>query len=160
MPENRIGLRLTFTLMACSGWEADEEDDSNFWTNRRKNWMITDLRPYRIFQNLYWCKSIPLYWSTEIAKALSPDVQRHISQINAGFDQEKGNKIYSEGLADAVVFGKKPFISNPDLPKRFETRSELAALRIRNTFYTPGEKGLQDLPSFYQEFKSIIFQKR
>ncbi len=64
--------------------------------------------------------------------------------INGGFDQEKGNKIISDGLADLVAFAKL-FISNPDLPRRFELNSELAKWD-QATFYTPGEQGYISYP--------------
>jgi N-ethylmaleimide reductase len=66
--------------------------------------------------------------------------------INSGFDQEKGNKVIEDGLADAVAFGK-PFISNPDLVERFAENVKLAAWDTE-TFYTPGEKGFTDYPAF------------
>jgi len=49
-----------------------------------------------------------------------------------------------EGLADLVAFGKL-FISNPDLPKRFELNAKLAKWD-EQTFYTPDEKGYTDYP--------------
>jgi N-ethylmaleimide reductase len=48
------------------------------------------------------------------------------------------------GNADMVAFGK-PFISNPDLPTRFEKNADLADWD-ENTFYVPGEKGYTDYP--------------
>jgi N-ethylmaleimide reductase len=62
--------------------------------------------------------------------------------INNGFDQESGNKILDEGLADLVAFGK-PFISNPDLVERFSQGVPLTEWD-ESTFYTPGEKGYLD----------------
>ena len=43
---------------------------------------------------------------------------------NGGYTQESGNKIIESGLADLVSFGKL-FISNPDLPERFEQNEAL-----------------------------------
>jgi len=70
--------------------------------------------------------------------------------------KKKEINLFWKVWADAVVFGK-PFISNPDLPKRFELGAELAAWD-QDTFYTPGEKGYTRLPKFTR-IKSIIFQK-
>jgi N-ethylmaleimide reductase len=64
--------------------------------------------------------------------------------INNKFNQEKGNRVLQENLADLVAFGRL-FISNPDLPKRFEHNSDIAQYD-KNTFYTPGEKGYTDYP--------------
>jgi N-ethylmaleimide reductase len=64
--------------------------------------------------------------------------------INNNFNQEKGNKVIEDGLADLVAFGKL-FISNPDLPERFELNAKLAEWD-EQTFYTSGEKGYTDYP--------------
>ena len=64
--------------------------------------------------------------------------------INGGFDGESGNRVIEEGKADLVAYGKL-FISNPDLPHRFETQAPLAEWD-QKTFYTPGEKGYTDYP--------------
>jgi N-ethylmaleimide reductase len=64
--------------------------------------------------------------------------------INSSFNQERGNGVIEEGLADLVSFGKL-FISNPDLPRRFELDAELTRWD-QDTFYTPGEKGYTDYP--------------
>ncbi|GAG96948.1 unnamed protein product [marine sediment metagenome] len=65
--------------------------------------------------------------------------------INNKFTQEKGNSVIQENLADLVAFGRL-FISNPDLPKRFELNGDIARYD-KLTFYTPGEKGYTDYPS-------------
>ena len=64
--------------------------------------------------------------------------------INNEFTQEKGNKVLQDNLADLVAFGKL-FISNPDLPRRFEFKGDIARWD-KHTFYTPGEKGYTDYP--------------
>lgn len=38
--------------------------------------------------------------------------------VAGGYDQAKAERILSDGLADVVAFGR-PFIANPDLPRRF-----------------------------------------
>jgi N-ethylmaleimide reductase len=64
--------------------------------------------------------------------------------INAGFNQESGNKVIEEKNADMVAFGKL-FISNPDLPTRFEKNADLAEWD-EDTFYVAGKKGYTDYP--------------
>jgi N-ethylmaleimide reductase len=59
-----------------------------------------------------------------------------------GYTKEKGARALSERKADLIVFGK-PFISNPDLPKRFATDAPLAPWD-EATFYGGGEKGYVD----------------
>ena len=79
-----------------------------------------------------------------IAKRYRP-IYKGTLVINNSFDQESGNKIIEQGLADAVAYGK-PFISNPDLVERFKENASLSEWD-QTTFYTPGEKGFLDYPS-------------
>ncbi|KAJ0025858.1 hypothetical protein Pint_07485 [Pistacia integerrima] len=54
--------------------------------------------------------------------------------VVGGYDREDGIKAIAEGHADLVVYGRW-FISNPDLPKRFELNAPLNPYN-RDTFYT------------------------
>lgn len=69
---------------------------------------------------------------------------------NGGFTKESGNVILAEGNADLVSFGK-PFLANPDLPKRFELNAPLNSPNPK-TFYGQGshqpEIGYTDYPFF------------
>lgn len=51
-----------------------------------------------------------------------------------GYDREDGNNAVAEGRADLIAYGRW-FLSNPDLPKRFELNAHLNKYD-RNTFYT------------------------
>ena len=64
---------------------------------------------------------------------------------NEGFDFAKAETAVGEGWADAVAFGKA-FISNPDLPERLRSGSELNAFDA-STFYGGGAKGYIDYPA-------------
>lgn len=66
---------------------------------------------------------------------------------NGGYDQEKGNAILAAGEADLVSFGK-PFIANPDLPRRFAINAPLNEPDVA-TFYGRGE---QDLHQGYTDY--------
>lgn len=142
MPENRIGLRLNPSLNGIFGMEANEETMPTFdyIVNRLNDYDLAYLHLSEPFTDV---SEIP-YLETQIAKRYRP-MYKGTLVINAGFDQEKGNKVIEEGDADAVAFGK-PFISNPDLPKRFKLGAELAPWD-EDTFYVPGEKGYTDYPS-------------
>jgi N-ethylmaleimide reductase len=63
---------------------------------------------------------------------------------NASFDQDSGNAVIAEGLADLVSFAA-PFIANPDLPERFAWRLPLAA-GSGDTLYRGGASGYTDYP--------------
>jgi N-ethylmaleimide reductase len=143
MPENRIGLRLNPSLNGVFGMEADEETIPTF------DYIISKLNDYKLAylhlsEPFTDVSSIP-YLESHIAKRYRP-MYKGTLVINSGFDQEKGNKVIEDGLADAVAFGK-PFISNPDLVERFAENVKLAAWDTE-TFYTPGEKGFTDYPAF------------
>jgi len=61
---------------------------------------------------------------------------------SSGFTRERGEKVVSEGIADAVVYGRS-FIANPDLPFRFERGLSINKYD-RKTFYRGGRAGYTD----------------
>jgi len=141
MPENHIGVRLNPSLHGAFGMTLDEETIPTF------DYIVEQLNDYNL---AYVHLSEPFtdvtnvpYAEPNIAKRYRPKYKGALI-INNNFDQEKGNKVIEEGLADLVAFGKL-FISNPDLPKRFELNDKLAKWD-EQTFYTPGEKGYTDYP--------------
>jgi N-ethylmaleimide reductase len=64
--------------------------------------------------------------------------------LAGGFDQAGAERALAEGEADAIAFGRL-FISNPDLPRRFELKASLSPYD-RKTFYGGNEKGYTDYP--------------
>ena len=141
MPENRIGVRLNPSLHGIFGMTMDEETIPTF------DYIVEKLNQYNL---AYLHLSEPFndvseipYAEKEIAKRYRP-MYKGTLVINSNFDQEKGNKVIADGLADAVAYGK-PFISNPDLVERFAENAPLADYD-QSTFYTPGEKGFTDYP--------------
>tara|TARA_R100000935_G_scaffold37740_1_gene58867 strand:+ start:3790 stop:4902 length:1113 start_codon:yes stop_codon:yes gene_type:complete len=144
--ENRIGVRLNPSLNGSFGITATEETIPTF------DFIINKLNAYNL---AYLHLSEPFtdvseidYLVSDIAKHYRP-IYKGTLMINAGFDQEKGNKVIKEGHADLVSYAKL-FISNPDLPNRFEKNAELAEWN-EDTFYTPGAKGYTDYPKIQQE---------
>ncbi|MFC3416037.1 alkene reductase [Algoriphagus hitonicola] len=142
MPENRIGLRLNPSLHGAFGMEADEETIPTF------DYIVNKLNEYDL---AYLHLSEPFTDVSEV-EFLEPNIAKRYRPmykgtliINSNFDQQSGNQVIEDGLADAVAFGK-PFISNPDLPERFAQNASLADWD-QDTFYTPGEKGYTDYPS-------------
>ena len=63
---------------------------------------------------------------------------------NGDFNAEQANDWIARGRATAVTFGR-PFIANPDLPKRFELQTDLND-PDGDTFYAGEEKGYIDYP--------------
>jgi 2,4-dienoyl-CoA reductase-like NADH-dependent reductase (Old Yellow Enzyme family) len=64
---------------------------------------------------------------------------------NEKFTKESAENHIRDGKADAVAFGV-PFISNPDLPRRFATNSQLNETDF-STLYAEDGKGYTDYPS-------------
>jgi N-ethylmaleimide reductase len=80
-------------------------------------------------------------------KPLAPEVRKLFSGLlilNMGYTEESADTVISSGGADAVSFGTL-FISNPDLPERFEKRASLAS-PDQATMYGGSEKGYTDYP--------------
>ncbi|WP_297337456.1 alkene reductase [Algoriphagus sp.] len=142
MPENRIGLRLNPSLHGAFGMEADEETIPTF------DYIVNKLNEYNLaylhLSEPFTDVSDVAFLESNIAKRYRP-MYKGTLIINSNFDQQSGNQVIEDGLADAVAFGK-PFISNPDLPERFAQNASLADWD-QETFYTPGEKGYTDYPS-------------
>ncbi len=142
MPENRIGVRLNPSFHEIFGITVDEETIPTFEyiVKKLNNYDLAYLHLSEPFTDV----SDVSFAETKIAKHFRPLYKGNL-MINSEFTQRKGNRVLEENLADLVAFGKL-FISNPDLPKRFELNSDIARWD-KQTFYTPGEKGYTDYPS-------------
>lgn len=141
-PENRIGVRLNPSLHGAFGMQADAETIPTF------EYIVKKLNGYDLtyahFSEPFTDVSGVPFLVGEIAKHFRP-LYKGTLMINNNFDHEKGNKVLEDGLADLVAYGKL-FISNPDLPNRFELGASLQEWD-QNTFYVPGEKGYTDYPA-------------
>jgi N-ethylmaleimide reductase len=65
---------------------------------------------------------------------------------NGGLDRESAEATLGAKRADLVSLGR-PFIANPDLPRRWQQSASLAAANP-DTFYTAGADGYSDYPAF------------
>ena len=143
IPEDRIGLRLNPSLHDIFGMTLDEESIPTF------DYIVNKLNDYDL---AYLHLSEPFNDVSDVPHA-EPNIAEHYRplykgtlMINAGFNQERGNQVIADGLADLVAFGKL-FISNPDLVERFAANAETARWD-EDTFYTPGAKGYTDYPKY------------
>ena len=141
MPENRIGARLNPSFNEIFGITVDEETIPTF------EYIVEKLNSYNL---AYLHLSEPFNDVTNVPFAVS-NIAKHFRplykgclMINNKFNQEEGNRVLKENLADFVAFGRL-FISNPDLPMRFELSGDITPYD-KNTFYTSGEKGYTDYP--------------
>jgi len=73
------------------------------------------------------------------------DVYKGVLITNGAYDKKRGEETVKNSQANAVAFGAL-FISNPDLPERFNTDAALNEADPE-TFYTQDEKGYTDYPS-------------
>jgi 2,4-dienoyl-CoA reductase-like NADH-dependent reductase (Old Yellow Enzyme family) len=69
--------------------------------------------------------------------------------LNAGYDAATAQAALDAGEADAIAFGR-PFLANPDLPRRLLTGLPLNPPRPA-TFYTSGVEGYVDYPRWDEE---------
>jgi N-ethylmaleimide reductase len=65
---------------------------------------------------------------------------------NNFFNYEEGNKIIADGLVDLVSFGR-PYIANPDLPKRYLNGWKLSDINFKNIYFG-GKEGYIDYPKY------------
>jgi N-ethylmaleimide reductase len=65
--------------------------------------------------------------------------------LNGGYDAASGAAALAAGEADLIAYGK-PFISNPDLVRRYQHGLALTP-RDSATFYTEGARGYTDYPA-------------
>ena len=146
LPENKIGVRLNPSLNEVFGITATEETipTYDYIIERLNNYELAYLHLSEPFTDV----SDIEFLETEIAKRYRPKYKGNL-MINAGFTQETGNKVIEAGDADLVAFGKL-YISNPDLAERFAINAPTAAWD-EDTFYTQGEKGYTDYPTYQEE---------
>ncbi|RCW90656.1 alkene reductase [Winogradskyella arenosi] len=142
IPQEKIGVRFNPSAHGLFGITVDEETIPTF------EYIIKKLNDYNL---AYVHLSEPFTDVSDVPFAVT-DIAKHFRplyngtlMINAGFDQNKGNKIIADGDADLVAYGKL-YISNPDLVERFEQGLELSEWD-EDTFYTTGEKGYTDYPA-------------
>ncbi|MEM9212908.1 MAG: alkene reductase [Cyanobacteria bacterium P01_F01_bin.150] len=88
------------------------------------------------------------FFSVEGVERAAPHMQREFNGpiiLNGGYDAPLGAAAIRNGEANAIAYGI-PFISNPDLVKRFKQGAALNEAD-QNTFYTPGPEGYIDYPA-------------
>ncbi|QDT38827.1 alkene reductase [Stratiformator vulcanicus] len=65
---------------------------------------------------------------------------------NCGHTKDDGEQRIADGVAELIAFGR-PFITNPDLPARFENGWPLADDPPQAIWYSPGPEGYIDQPA-------------
>ncbi|XP_049400636.1 12-oxophytodienoate reductase 1 isoform X4 [Solanum stenotomum] len=96
-------------------------------------YMVESLNKY----DIAYCHIVePMMKSIECDESLVPlrKAFKGTFIVAGGYEREDGNRVVVEDGADLVAYGRL-FISNPDLPKRFELNAPLNKYN-RETFYT------------------------
>jgi 2,4-dienoyl-CoA reductase-like NADH-dependent reductase (Old Yellow Enzyme family) len=150
--ENRARLLLEVTDAAISVWGADRV--GVHLAPRGDSHDLSDSTPAKTFG----------YVATELGKrkiafimarefegpdSLGPELKKAFGGVyiaNEKFSKESAEKIIENNFADAVSFGV-PFISNPDLPKRFTENLPLNETNFA-TLYASGSEGYSDYPAY------------
>lgn len=97
-------------------------------------------------------RKIAFVFSREAAhfpNRLGPELKKIFDGVyiaNEDFTQQSAEQAIAAGEADAVAFGRS-FISNPDLPLRFERNAELNETDADRYYYAPVEQGYTDYPT-------------
>ncbi len=145
MPASKIGVRLSPMTNGTSGITVDQQTAGTY------DYIVTALNDYNLAYLHFLRQNQDLLYGVK-------DVIGHYRKrydgfliANAGYDLESGNYEVESGRADAIAYGR-PYISNPDLVKRFKNGWPLAE-PDQDTFYSGGEKGFIDYPTYEEAQK-------
>lgn len=149
--ENRARLMLEVTDAAISVWGPDRV--GVHLAPRGDSHDMKDSNPAGTFTYLVeelGKRKIAFIFAREYQgpDSLGPILKKAFGGIyiaNEKFTKESAEKIIESGVADAVSFGV-PFISNPDLPRRFKENLPLNETNF-NTVYAEGALGYTDYPA-------------
>ena len=151
--ENRTRLPLEVTKAVIDVWGADRVG-YRISPNGAANSM-SDSDPVRTFsyltEQLNRLGIVYLHVVDPVAdgaKRVSPLLRRKFDRsyiVNGGFDLESANAAIRNDEADLIAFGK-PFLANPDLPKRYHIEVPLN-LPDQATFYAGEDRGFTDYPA-------------
>lgn len=149
--ENRARLMLEVTDAAISVWGADRV--GVHIAPRGDSHDLSDSNPLKTFSYLaeeLGKRKIAFIFAREYQgpDAIGPSLKKAFGGVyiaNEKFSKEDAEKIIESGVADAVSFGV-PFISNPDLPRRFKENLPLNDTNF-STLYGEGPAGYTDYPA-------------
>jgi N-ethylmaleimide reductase len=139
---DRIGVRIS-----PGGTFNDMLDDNPFATY---TYLTTQLSARRV-AFLHIAAQQPFVPAEKEFDAFSELRQRFAGSLiaNGGLTLESAERMLATNVADLVAFGR-PFIANPDLPRRLRFSWPLAQPDA-STLYSSGSKGYTDYPAYAQE---------
>lgn len=147
--DNRARLLLAVVAAACESWGADRvgvrlSPAGSFNDMRDSDPDATFGRVVELLNPLGLCYLHVIEDGDYDVAALRRAWRGHY-MANGGYDFARANAALAAGAADLVSFGKL-WVSNPDLPRRFELGAPLAAADPA-TFYTGNSAGYTDYPA-------------
>lgn len=150
--ENRARLMLEVTDAAISVWGPDRV--GVHIAPRGDSHDIKDSNPLATFGYLVQeldKRKIAFIFAREYqgSDSIGPQLKKLFGGVwiaNEKFTKDSAEQAIETGLAEAVSFGV-PFISNPDLPRRFKEGLPLNETNF-NTIYAEGSVGYTDYPSY------------
>lgn len=153
--ENRARFLLEVTDAVISVWGADKV--GVHLAPRGDSHKLSDSNPEALFSYVAEqlnSRKIAFIFTREYqgADSLNPKIRSIFKGVfigNEKFNFETADAALARGDVDAVAFGKD-YIANPDLVKRYETKSALNPI-VFETIYAEGSIGYTDYP----EMKSI-----
>ncbi len=138
--EGRVGIRLSPTLAYNGMADSDPLATFSYLLEKLNALPLAYLHLMRATPDAERFPS----WPQDTVATFGP-LHRGNLIVNSGYDRESAEAVVSGGEAHAVSFGA-PFVSNPDLVRRFEVGAPLAAAD-RATFYQGGATGYVDYPA-------------
>jgi N-ethylmaleimide reductase len=139
--KEKIGLRLSPYGVASDMPYYPEIDDTYKYLAEKLN-SLGILYIHLVDHSGMGAPEVPL----EIKKAIRKRFE-HTFILSGGYTMERAESELESGLANLIAFGR-PFINNPDLVERFTNHWLLSKNLDMNTFYSPGEKGYTDYPTY------------
>lgn len=139
--KDRIGLRLSPYGVASDMPYYPEIDDTYKYLAEKLN-SLGILYIHLVDHSGMGAPEVPL----EIKKAIRKGFE-HTLILSGGYTMERAESELESGLANLIAFGR-PFINNPDLVERFANNWLLSKKLDMNTFYSVGEKGYTDYPTY------------
>jgi len=135
---DRVGVRL-----APSGTFNDMGDSNRVATF---SYVVQALNPYNLaYLHLVEPRADIQPPAPELTSQYFRSIYNGIIISAGGHDQQTGEAAIANGEADLIAYGRW-FISNPDLPKRFELNADLNPYD-RSTFYGGNDRGYIDYPA-------------
>ena len=138
--EGRAGIRLSPTLAYNSMVDSDPLATFSYLLSKLNDLPLAYLHLMRATPDADRFPS----WPRDTIATFGP-LFRGALIVNGGYDRESAEAAVTSGAAQAVSFGA-PFVSNPDLVRRFESGAPLTP-GDRQTFYQGGAKGYVDYPA-------------